>query len=241
MLGAAVGDGVKPGFHHARASWKPSFTTQAEPAGAPAEPTAPSGANSAPAEPATAPRTSLVPVVEDVDGQGVDAADHHDRSPGPEQPPGRADGQRDAAHDEAGDDDGDRHPGGGTAVVRLVHIRLPDVCVKPARSRISRVRHGPWRRLIGHGLLLSSVPLLLFSGKCETYHQPDPVEPYSPQRPLARPGVQQPYRSSSDSVWCLISPTMTCGTVNGSRLPVTRHGEVRRSARSATRSATHHR
>jgi len=87
-------------------------------------------------------RAPLVPVVEDANRQGEDAADHDDPDAGPEQPPGRADGQRYPADDEADDDDGDRGLRGGTAVEFLVDIRRTDLRVKPVRARVSRTRHG---------------------------------------------------------------------------------------------------
>ena len=71
-------------------------------------------------------------------------------------PPGRTDGQRDPADDEADDDDGHRHPGGGSAVVRLVDVRQAGLHVQRVRSGGARgLRHGARCRFVGHLLLPS--------------------------------------------------------------------------------------
>ena len=57
-------------------------------------------------------------------------------------------------------------------MVRFVDMRQPDLRVQPVRPDISRFRRGPCCRLFGHSALLSLVPLILFSGKCETDRQP---------------------------------------------------------------------
>src|ERR1700678_467927 len=132
----------------------------------------------------------LVPVVHDVRREGKDPSDNHDPGTYPEQPPGRvrAGEHGGAADHEPDHDDRDRRPGGAPAVVRWVLEYL-----QPVRAGLL---DGASRRLIGHAVLLSSLPLLLFSGKCETEQQPAHLQP-------------------CESVWWAISPTMACWAAGG--------------------------
>ena len=172
----------------------------------------------------------------------------------PEQPPGGPDDQAQAADQEASHDDGDRHPRNGPAVKRLGRLVAAGTGLGESAALLADAGHGARTRLVCHAFCSPRVRGPRRCGRRDPHHCGEAARVTATGPRVCGPRSLRwrrcARRCAARLAFTRDSPTMAVESAvpagcRGGRLPAVRARAAipftARFARSATRSASHHR